>query len=226
MVFRTVHNSRSTPLARTIKVHCGRFRIPGSSRYQRLETGSVHFSGDQQQVGPLHNRSFCKQTDSTTTQVCELEARSKGRGSGCLHSGLEPAQGICIPSICPNRAVSEASPAAVCLSVDDCDSSMGNSTMVPVVTRNDGRQSHITPVFPRIAETREQYTSSCPPSTSRMASLRLVSGVDMKVQQFHSQLKDCFWLHGELEQKKLIPLPGESGLVGVANDKSIPFQHL
>ena len=30
----------------------------------------------------------------------------------------------------------------------------------------------------------------------------LVSGVNMKVQQFHSQLKDCFWLHGEPGQKK------------------------
>lgn len=106
MVSRTVHNSCSTPLAWTIK-HCGQFQITGSCRYQRLATRSVHLSGDQQQVGPLHNRSFCKQTDSTTTQDCELEARSRGRG--CLYSGLEPAQGICIPSFCPNRAVSEAS---------------------------------------------------------------------------------------------------------------------
>ena len=105
VVSRTVHNSRSTPFAWAIK-HCGRFRIPGSSRYQRLATGSVHISRDQQ-VGPLHNRSFCKQTDSTASQICELEARSRSRGSGCLYSGLEPTQGICIPSICPNRAVSE-----------------------------------------------------------------------------------------------------------------------
>lgn len=171
MVSRTVHNSRSTPLARTIK-HCGRFRILGSSRYQRLATGPVHLSRDQQQVGPLHNRSFCKQTDSTTTHVCELEARSRGRGSGCLYSGLEPAQGICIPSLCPNRAVSEASSTAVSLSVDNCGSSMGNSTVVPVVIRNVGRQFHVTPILSRTVETRERATSSCPPSTSRMASLR------------------------------------------------------
>ena len=57
LVSRPVHYGRSTPLARTMQ-HCGRFRIPGSSRYQRLATRSVHLSGDQQQVGPLHNRSF------------------------------------------------------------------------------------------------------------------------------------------------------------------------
>ena len=54
----------------------------------------------------------------------------------------------------------------------------------------------------------------------------LVSGVDKKVQQFHCQLKDCSWLHGETGQKKLILQPGESRLVGVVNNKSIPFQLL
>ena len=122
--------------------------------------------------GPFTIHLFCKQTDSTATQACELETRSRGRGSGCLYSGLKPAQGICIPSICPNRAVSEASSAAVSLSVDNCGSSLGNSTVVPVVIRNVDRQSHVTPILPRTAETRERATSSSPPSTSRLASLR------------------------------------------------------
>ena len=170
-------------------------------------------------MGPLHNRSFCKQTESTTTQVCELKARSSGRGSGCFYSGLEPAQGICIPSICPNRAVSEASSAAVSLSVDNCGSSLGNSAVVPDVIRNVDRQSYVTPILPSTAETRERSTSSSPPSTSRLASLRSrYEGLTVS-----QQLKDCFWLHGDPEQKKLILQPGETGLVGVLNDKSIPF---
>ena len=48
----------------------------------------------------------------------------------------------------------------------------GNSTVVPVVIRNVGRQSNVTPILSRTVETRERATSSCPPSTSRMASLR------------------------------------------------------
>ena len=44
--------------------------------------------------------------------------------------------------------------------------------MVPFVVRNDNRQSHVTPIIPRTTETREQFTSSCSPSTSRMASIR------------------------------------------------------
>lgn len=95
------------PLAMVEAHHLpGRLNIVADFESQRLAAGSVHLSGDQQQVGPLHNKSFCKQIDSTASQICELEARFRGRGSGCLYSGLEPAQGICILSSYPNRAMS------------------------------------------------------------------------------------------------------------------------
>ena len=41
--------------------------------------------------------------------------------------------------------------------------------------------------------------------------------VDIKVHQFHSQLKDCFWLQGEPGQKNLILQPGKSRLFGVVS---------
>lgn len=213
---RRVYHSRSSPLARAPKL-CGRFRIPISSRFQRLETGTIHLSRDHQQMGPLHNRPFCKQTDHTTTQVCEMEARSKG---GRLYSGLEPAQGIRIPSICPDRAVSKASSVSVSLSVDNCDSSVGNPITVHLVVRNDSPL--FLPSFPGLLRRENELH----PLAHLQLAAWLVSGDDMKVQQFHCQLKDCSWLHGELGQKKLILQPGESGLVGIVNNKSIPFQHL
>ena len=57
MVSRTLYNSQSTPLAGAVK-RSGRFRILGPSRHQRLAIGSVYISQNQQQMGPLHNRSF------------------------------------------------------------------------------------------------------------------------------------------------------------------------
>jgi hypothetical protein len=55
-----------------------------------------------------------------------------------------------------------------------------------------------------------------------------VSGEISTVRQFHRQLKDFSWLHGEPEQRRLTLLPGRSGLAGVVNNKnkSIHFQHL
>ena len=84
---------------------------------------------------------------------------------------MEPAQGICISPIRHDRVVAEASFASVSFSVDNCDSSVGNPTMVPFVVRNYNRQSIIASIIPRTTETREQFISSCSPSTSRMASL-------------------------------------------------------
>ena len=225
MVSRTVHNSRSTPFARAIK-YCGRFRISGSSRYQRLVTGSVHISGNQQQVGPLHNRSFCKQTDGTASQICELEARSRGRGrgrgSGCLYSGLEPAQGICIPSICPKgwclRQVLRQSVSQLTIVAPVWET----QPWYPLLLEMTVDHPILLPSFPGLLRQQNELH----PFVILQLAAWLVSGVNMKVQQFHSQLKDCFWLHGEPGQKKLFLQPGESGLVGVVNDKSIPFQRL
>ena len=74
--------------------------------------------------------------------------------------------------------------------------------------------------FQRLAAAGTIHLSVYHPSFS--TSLRS----DTKVQQFHRQLKDCSWLRGKPGQKKLILQPGESGLVSVVNNKSIPFQHL
>ncbi|PFX32192.1 hypothetical protein AWC38_SpisGene3019 [Stylophora pistillata] len=78
------------------------------------------------------------------------------------------------------------------------------------------------PSFPRLLSRENELH----PLAHLQLAAWLVSGVDMKVQQFHCQLKDCSGLHEEPGQKKLILQLGESGTVGVVNNKSIPFQHL
>ena len=169
VVSRTVYSSRSTPLAGATK-HCSRFRIPGASRFQRLETGPVHLSRDQQQMGPLHNRAFSKQTDNTTTQICELEARSRSRGSGCFYSGLEPAQAFppfALIGRCLKQVLRQSVSQLIIVTPV-----WGNPTMVPTIVRNDNSQSHIAPIIPRTTQTRGRVSPSCSPSTSRMASLR------------------------------------------------------
>lgn len=100
-------------------------RISGPSRHQRLATGSIDFSGCQQQMGPLLRRSFCKQTDSALSKIRELETRSRSGGSRCLYAGLEPTRLICFHSIRPDRVVSKASSATVSLPIDNNDSNPG-----------------------------------------------------------------------------------------------------
>ena len=51
----------------------------------------------------------------------------------------------------------------------------------------------------------------------------LVSWVDMKVQQFHSQLKDCFWLYGEPGQRKIFFSLDKVDLLLVWTTSQSPF---
>ena len=48
-------------------------------------------------MGPLHNRSFCKQTDSAVAKICELETRSRGRDSGCFTLDWNQLRGYAFP---------------------------------------------------------------------------------------------------------------------------------
>ena len=99
---------------------------------------------------------------------------------------------------------------------------MGNSTWYPLLLEMSVDNPILLPSFPGLLRQGNDLN----PLVHLQLAAWLVSGVDMKVQQFRSPLKDCFWLHGEQEQKKRILQHGESALVGFVNDKSIPFQRL
>ena len=221
MVPRKINHSHGTAFTRVSKCHW-RLRIPGKSRFQRLATGFISVSTTEQKMGALRNRSVCNKTDCTTAKICELETRSSGGGSGCFHTGLEPIHSVCIPSICTNRVLSTADTATVSLKNNHSDTSLGNPTLVSTITRNDHRYSSAPPSIPRVTETRGQATTL---DHLQLAAWH-VSGQLSKVLQYHSQLKNVCWQHGDPGRKKLTLPPGESGLAGVVNNKSILFQPL
>lgn len=207
-----IYHSRSSLLTRTTKL-CGQFQIPSSARFQQLETGTIHLSKDQEQMGPPHNRSFCKQTDNTTTQVCELDT---------FTLDWSQLKGYAFP---PFALIERCLKQVLCQSV----SQSINVTPVwetqpwyPLLLEMTIDNPLFLPWFPGLLRRENELH----PLAHLQLAAWLVSGVDMKVQQFHCQLKDCSWPHGEPGQKKLILQPGESGLVGVMNNKSIPSQHL
>ena len=160
--------------------HCGRFRIPGFSRYQRLATGSVHISGNQQQVEPLHNRSFCKQTeDAFTLDWSQLRAYA---------FPLFTLIGRCLKQVL-RQSVSQLAIVAPVWETQPWYSLLLEMTVdYPI----------LLPSFPGPLRQENELH----PLVNLQLAAWLVSGVNMKVQQFHSQLRDCLWLHGEPGQKK------------------------
>ena len=80
-----------------------RLVIPEVRRYERLEGGSSDFSSHREQAGEDGNRSLCVKNEHSETEVYQLEAGSRGRGSGLLPDRLERGEGICVPAVLSDR---------------------------------------------------------------------------------------------------------------------------
>ena len=68
---------------------------------------SAHFPSDRGKLGPTGSGHVCITFDNPTEEILQLEARSRGRGSGCLQSGLDhlPGEGLYIYANPPGNLV-------------------------------------------------------------------------------------------------------------------------
>ena len=69
----------------------------------RLETMSTSFPNNQQSLGSIRSGPVRLQTLQPTSTVCELETRSGSDCLRCVQSELGTAEGVCKPSLEPNR---------------------------------------------------------------------------------------------------------------------------
>ena len=221
MMSRTVHNSRSTPLARTIK-HCGRFEsrvYPDTSDWQLDPSIS---QGINNKWSPFTIDLFASRLTAQLPRFVSWNPDPEAGAVDAFTLDWSQLRGYAFPPFaligrCLRQVLRKSvSQLTIVAPVWE------TQPWYPLLLEMLVDSPILLPSFPGLLK-RENDVH---PLVHLQLAAWLVSGVDMKVQQFHSRLKDCFWLHGEPEKKELILQRGESGLVGVVNDKSIPFQHL
>ena len=83
--------------------HSGGCRIANPAGSLRLEALPSHLPGDLQSIWFSGSGPVCLQADTSGSPLLQLEARSSGRSSGCLSTGLGPTEGVCQPSLVPYR---------------------------------------------------------------------------------------------------------------------------
>lgn len=222
MVSRTIYNSRSAPFARAVK-HSGRFRIPGPSRHQRLATGSVHiFQGINNKWGPFPVDLFASRLTAQLIRFVSWKPDPEAEAVDAFTLDWNQLRGFAFPPFALIgrclRQVLRQSVSQLTIVTPVWETQPWHPLLLEMTIDNP----ILLPSFPGLL----RHENNLHPLAHLQLAAWLVSGVDIKVQQFHSQLKDCSWLHEEPGQKQLILQHGESGLVGVVNNKSISFQHL
>src|SRR5690606_34334689 len=81
------------------------------------------------------NRSLCRLSDSTTSEVLQLEARPSFRGGRCTHQIAGSTESLRFPSILPYRISTEEVRTQLSMSIDYNCVRMANPAVVPAAAR-------------------------------------------------------------------------------------------
>ena len=151
---------------------CGRCRVQVHVRQDRLETAYQCVPAGEQEMGTTGGGPVCNSSVYTTVSFLQLETGPTGRGNGCFQPGLGLHQGVCEPSMVPNREspVTSEEPTSC---VNPSGSCVEGPTLVPCPTGNAVRLSSAAPTLnePLSVDSQCNQNGSDTP-TSHMACLR------------------------------------------------------
>ena len=102
LVFSEGNHSISIPLARSLQCDC-RSGIQRDTDVSRVDAPQGTVLRSQQVLGTFQHTSVCQQTEPSTEQVYQLEARSRGNEQRCLPDQLEEPRRIYLPTLCLDR---------------------------------------------------------------------------------------------------------------------------
>ena len=96
------HNS---PLPTRSAEYPGRLHVQTPHRLLGLDAQPVPISGPAESaVGSIRCRPVCNQVNEATTDLLQLETRSRVSRGGCIGPGLESAEWVRTPSMVPDRS--------------------------------------------------------------------------------------------------------------------------
>jgi hypothetical protein len=182
--------------------------------FKRLETQSQHVSNNSESLGPIRHRSVCIPPNIPAPSFCQLETRPTGHADRCIYSRLAGDLGECLPAICPNWSMLTPSNISEGRTISPNNTSVADPALVPIDTPVVHRQATVT-------------TNICIPlnkGQSPTPSWKLLANVS-KQQEFQQKLKTFCWPHGGKIPTAPTPQLGVSGLAGLMNKRSIPFQY-
>jgi len=165
------HNDLSTAYSRSAE-HDSRPGVQGGERQIRLDALSSSVPESEPDPGPPGSGPVRVQANSPTTTLLQLETRPTGRGSRCLSAELEPAEGLCQPSMVPGGTGTEQG--------EDTGSSIGpdsSSLERPVLVSSSSGNAEGPPPSSHAtagpnAEGRTTEARGVHPPTGRLACLR------------------------------------------------------
>ena len=172
-------------------------------------------------MGTPSTRSICLPSLCTTSEVHQLETRSRGGSIRRFLPGLEQSARICLPAICSRRSLSSTGLSSGSPGSSSYSTCLENSGVVSTITRP---VCSITPIVTEISRPPVHARENLP-SVQPKADW-LVSANPTQRQEFQNQLKICFLPPGGKALQMFTRQVGENGLAGVLKGKVTPFKQI
>ena len=110
----------------------GRPGVAYCCRPLRLEAQTRNFPMYLETLGSLGNRSLCIPPIIPDPKVHKLEARSRGRNSGCLYPRLGSVDGVCLSPFRISMEMPKTSHSPISSEIGHSSPSMGIPALVPI----------------------------------------------------------------------------------------------
>ena len=211
------HNADSPTHTRHIQLCSGR-GVQNNQGSHRLETQSLSFQQDQQDLWTPRNRSVCILTDPPTATILQLETRPTGGGNRRLSAELGSPEGVRQPS-------------PWCLMGRVLSQVMEQRAQVVLVAPVWKGQPWYPVLLGMLWEFPRQISPfpdliQNPAELTTQLAMWPISGRSSMTVAFQRKLQGCCWPPGGPSQTNLMTRTSESGLAGVWNEVPIPFQDL
>ena len=122
-------------------------------------------------LGSPGNRSLCILPIIPDPKVHKIEARSRGRNSGCLYPRLGSVDGVCLSPFRISMEIPTTSHSPTSSEIGHSSPSMGNPALVPIAPPTLCRLPSVTSTTCRSVDQAGGKSPPNPPSVSRMACL-------------------------------------------------------
>lgn len=173
-------------------------------------------------MGATRSRSLCITPDISAPSLCHLETRPPGHTDRCIHNELADNPRVCLPTICLigrclQQVMSQKIEQVILISPV-----WPTQHWYPLVLQLCMDLPILLPLSADllIKDNQPHFLNKL-----QLASWKLSANVS-KQQAFQQKLESFCWKHGDEAPPALTPQLGVSGLVGVVNSRSIPFQYL
>ena len=224
----SLDRQENSPVCRTPPrcPECGcRSGIMKETGQLRMEARPDDFSMNHANSGPLSGGSFCLQNIGSTSNVHELETRSRSSSDRHIKSVLDEHERLCLSSFCIDGQVP--------IQDSERESQRVNILIEPVWPTQPWFAVLLSVLFqgplllPKLPSLRMNHDNESHPLTHQLnLAMWPISGIPSVIKEFQAKQQPLSYLPGKKPQKMYILLVGEDGNNGVPHLDITLFKRL